>query len=89
MKISIDFVFLSYFYFLSGISVNCSDIYRHTIDCQWVDISEMEIGTYTIKISINPEFKVGEMTFDNNAARCTLLYTETYARIFDCRLERP
>lgn len=49
----------------------------------------MDIGTYTIKISINPEFKVGEMSFDNNAAICTLLYTEYYARIFDCRLERP
>lgn len=73
----------------TGITVNCSDIYRFNIDCQWVDISEMETGTYTIKISVNPEFKVGEMTFDNNAARCTLLYTETYARIFDCKLERP
>lgn len=72
-----------------GISVNCSDIYRHNIDCQWVDISELDTGTYTIKISINPEFKVGEMSFDNNAARCTLLYTEYHARIFDCSLERP
>lgn len=69
--------------------MNCSDIYKFNIDCQWIDISEMEIGTYTIKISINPEFKVGEMSFDNNAASCTLLYTETYARIFDCELERP
>lgn len=72
-----------------GITVNCSDIYRYNIDCQWVDITEMEIGTYTIKISINPEFKVGEMSFENNAATCTLLYTETYARIFDCKMERP
>lgn len=72
-----------------GISVNCSDIYRFNIDCQWIDISEMETGTYTIKISVNPEFKVGEMSFDNNAARCALIYTETYARIFDCKLERP
>lgn len=72
-----------------GITVNCSDIYRYNIDCQWVDITEMDIGTYTIKISINPEFKVGEMSFENNAARCTLLYTETYARIFDCKMERP
>lgn len=49
----------------------------------------MDHGTYTIKISINPEFKVPEIRYDNNAARCTLLYTETYARVFDCTTERP
>lgn len=33
-----------------GISVNCSDIYKHNIDCQWVDISELEPGHYTLKV---------------------------------------
>lgn len=69
--------------------MNCSDIYRFNIDCQWVDITEMETGSYTIKISVNPEFKVGEMSYDNNAAICSLLYTETFARVYDCKLERP
>nr|XP_040218538.2 lysyl oxidase homolog 3A-like [Anopheles coluzzii] len=72
-----------------GISVNCSDIYRHNIDCQWVDISELDFGEYTMRVAINPEFKVPEMRFDNNAATCRLLYTQTYARVFDCKHERP
>lgn len=33
-----------------GISVNCSDIYKYNIDCQWVDISELAPGPYTLKV---------------------------------------
>lgn len=72
-----------------GISVNCSDVYLYNLDCQWVDITEMNTGSYTLKIAINPEFKVAEMSFDNNAAICNLLYTDTYARVDNCRLVRP
>lgn len=89
LNLAVNWMQTHFYVSCTGISVNCSDIYRFNIDCQWVDITEMETGTYTIKISINPEFKVGEMTYDNNAAKCTLLYTETYARIFDCKHERP
>lgn len=72
-----------------GISVNCSDIYKHNIDCQWVDITELEPGHYTLKVAVNPEFKVGEMSFDNNAAICRLLYTETFATVHSCIMGRP
>ncbi|KZC03737.1 Lysyl oxidase like protein 2B [Dufourea novaeangliae] len=72
-----------------GISVNCSDVYKHNIDCQWVDISELPPGQYTFKVAVNPEFKVGEMSFDNNAAICRLLYTETFATVHSCVTGRP
>ena len=32
--------------------MNCSDIYRYNIDCQWVDISELAPGSYTLKVRV-------------------------------------
>ncbi|MPC31517.1 Lysyl oxidase 2B [Portunus trituberculatus] len=57
-----------------GISPGCTDTYAYNIDCQWVDITDLKPGTYTFKLAINPEFKVAEKTFDNNAASCEMIY---------------
>ncbi|XP_023029009.2 lysyl oxidase homolog 2 [Leptinotarsa decemlineata] len=72
-----------------GISVNCSDIYKYTVDCQWVDITDLEPGKYTMKVAVNPEFKVPEMSFENNAAVCDFLYSETYGTVTNCVVQRP
>ncbi|XP_022917947.2 lysyl oxidase homolog 3 [Onthophagus taurus] len=72
-----------------GISVNCTDIYKYTVDCQWVDISELEPGQYTLKVAVNPEFKVPEITYENNAAVCEFYYTHTQGVIRNCRITRP
>lgn len=72
-----------------GISVNCTDIYKYTVDCQWVDISELDPGVYTLKVAVNPEFKVPEMTYENNAAICQFYYTETLGIITNCTVQRP
>ncbi|KAI5713904.1 hypothetical protein M8J76_007540 [Diaphorina citri] len=72
-----------------GVSPNCSDIYRFNIDCQWIDISELASGLYTFKVSINPEYKVPEQRYDNNAVTCTLYYVQTYVKLYNCKLGSP
>ncbi|XP_076317546.1 lysyl oxidase homolog 2-like [Tachypleus tridentatus] len=72
-----------------GITVGCTDNYMHDIDCQWVDVTDVKPGNYYFKVSINPEFKVAEMTFDNNAAVCNLDYGTSYAKVSNCTLTRP
>ncbi|XP_037784420.1 lysyl oxidase homolog 3A-like isoform X1 [Penaeus monodon] len=72
-----------------GISPGCTDTYAYNIDCQWIDITDIKPGTYTFKLAINPEFKVGEMSFDNNAAVCEFIYTKTSVWLGNCTLTRP
>lgn len=72
-----------------GISVNCSDIYKYTVDCQWVDITDLEPGIYSFKVAINPEFKIGEMSFENNAAVCKFTYGQSFGRVTECVVQRP
>lgn len=43
----------------------------------------------SLQLAVNPEFKVGEMSFDNNAAVCELIYSETTAWVGNCSLARP
>ncbi len=60
-----------------GISKTCSDVYDKTLDCQWVDITDVPAGKYTFVARVNwdnsPD-KLGHMEsrIDNNWAQVCL-----------------
>ncbi|CAK1540979.1 unnamed protein product [Leptosia nina] len=72
-----------------GVSVNCSDIYRYYLDCQWVDVTDVEPGDYSFKVAVNPHARIAEQSYHNNAASCSLRLTDTYAVVYGCSLGRP
>ena len=60
-----------------GISVGWADIYDSGLPCQWVDITGVEAGDYTLRFIINGEQVVDEATFDNNILDLPVTITET------------
>lgn len=54
-----------------GITAGCGDIYDAGLDCQWIDITDVDTGLYTLVVRVNwdqsPD-KLGryEKTYDNN-----------------------
>jgi len=59
--------------FSQGISAGCYDVYPADLNCQWIDITDVPAGTYTLRIETNwdPATRLAstpESNYSNNAA---------------------
>ena len=43
-----------------GISVGWADIYTSDLDCQWIDVTEVPDGAYTLRFTVNPTGVIDE-----------------------------
>ncbi|HEY8141304.1 MAG TPA: lysyl oxidase family protein, partial [Kofleriaceae bacterium] len=53
-----------------GISVGWADIYTSDLDCQWIDITSLPDGPYTLRFTVNP---TGVITEDGPAPNTVTL----------------
>eukprot|EP00794_Sanderia_malayensis_P005465 gene5465-6148_t len=70
-----------------GISVGCWDNYKNNIDCQWIDVSDVTGGEYTIRVNVNPRRSVPESDYANNAAICKIQFNSTSVTASNCSIE--
>lgn len=69
-----------------GLSPGCYDTYNADIDCQWIDITDIQPGNYILKLQVNPKFLVLESDFTNNVIRCNIHYTGRFVTTTNCKL---
>ena len=49
-----------------GISRGWADVYSRYLACQWIDVTGMPSGDYTLRAEVNPLHTLPESNFDNN-----------------------
>jgi hypothetical protein len=49
-----------------GIQVGWADTYYNGLTCQFMDVTAVPPGDYTLRVTVNPEHVFPELTYDNN-----------------------
>jgi len=57
-----------------------------SLDCQWIDITDVPVGNYILRLHANPDLTVAETDYYNNVAVCNLIYEPQRLYTFNCHI---
>ena len=66
-----------------GISIGCADVYQSSLQCQWVDVTDVPDGIYDVTVTTNPDGVIDELNPDNNAATVRVRITGNTLEVVD------
>ena len=52
-----------------GIQAGWADVYGSSLPCQWIDITSLPAGTYTLEVEVDPDNRLEESNDTNNTTR--------------------
>jgi cysteine-rich repeat protein len=58
-----------------GIQRGWADSRSADLECQWVDVTDVEPGDYTLRITVNPDESLPESSYDNNVVEVAVVVT--------------
>ncbi|AKT42970.1 lysyl oxidase family protein [Chondromyces crocatus] len=67
-----------------GIQRGWYDEYGAGIQCQWIDITGVPAGEYTLEVEVNPARRIGESNYENNVARVQVTVPDPACLNVDC-----
>lgn len=57
-----------------GITRGWADVYSRYLPCQWIDVTDLPSGTYSLHIVVNPTRFIPESNYDNNEFSVTVQF---------------
>lgn len=62
-----------------GIQVGWADTYYNGLTCQFMDVTGVPPGQYTLRVTVNPDHVFPELTYDNNVAEVPVVLSPPVA----------
>lgn len=73
-----------------GISSGFQDVYKSYLDCQWLDITDVPDGVYTLRIKLLPDNHIASLVDDsnpnNNAAKAKIQIRGKKVKVLSAKL---
>jgi hypothetical protein len=64
-----------------GITPGCADNYGSELACQWVDVTDVPAGAYTLRVTVNASRSIAELDYTNNVVEVSLEIADDAVRV--------